>query len=92
MDTGSLPKEEFSEHNPNNPARQLHLRTNVSEEKNYLHELLLKLLRENTLGAEAFGDERHRLLGLGVEGGVHDQTVDEDPQMVLHLFTIVRKI
>ncbi len=36
--TGSLPMEEFSKHNPNNPARRpavvsLHLRTNVLEEK-----------------------------------------------------------
>ena len=51
----------------------------------YLHELLLELVRENTLGAETFGDKRHRLLGLRVEGGVHDEAVDEHPQVVLHL-------
>jgi hypothetical protein len=79
--------EEFSTHNPNNLARHSAVTPPYQciRGKKYLHELLLKLVREDTLGAKAFGDERHRLLGLGVEGGVHDQTVDEDPQMVLHL-------
>jgi len=39
----------------------------------------------NALGPEILNPEGHRLLGLGVEGWVHDQAVHEQPQVILNL-------
>ena len=47
--------------------------------------LLEELVAEGAGGAEALLLQRHVLLGLRVEGGVLDQTVHEQPQVVLHL-------
>ena len=43
-----------------------------------VEDLLEKLVRERALGAECALLERHVLLGLGVEGRVFDEAVDED--------------
>ena len=47
--------------------------------------LLDELVAEGAGGAEALLLQGHVLLGLRVEGGVLDQTVDKQPQVVLHL-------
>lgn len=44
-----------------------------------------ELVAEGTGGAEALVLQGHVFLGLRVEGGVLDQTVDKQPKVVLHL-------
>ena len=44
-----------------------------------------KLIREGALGSKVLHLQRHVFLGLRVERGVDDETVDEDPHVVFDL-------
>ena len=56
----------------------------------YLSKLCEELWRESALGAELVLRQRHVLLGLGVEGGVHNETVDKNPHVVPDLMGLDR--
>ena len=57
----------------------------LPENVTILLQLFVELFCEDTLWAKLLGYEGHVLLGLRVEGRVHNQTVDKQPQVIFNL-------